>query len=150
MNMSKTLFDEAGRQEMIGRIARVQSGAKPLWGKMNAEQMLAHLSESMRMTLGELPTKSKRLPIRYWPLKQLIIYVFPFPKGTPTAPELLPAESGTVEQRRAELNASIARLAARREDEPFPEHPAFGKLSRRAWGVLAYRHLDHHLRQFGV
>jgi hypothetical protein len=35
-------------------------------------------------------------------------------------------------------------------DFEWPEHPAFGRMSRRVWGVLGYRHLDHHFRQFGV
>ena len=50
--------------------------------------MLAHLNDSYRMCLGELKVKSKHLPLRYTPIKQLVIYVAPFPKGAPTAPEL--------------------------------------------------------------
>lgn len=146
----KTMFNEAERSSMLSRIDRVASGATPRWGKMNAEMMLAHLSESLRMAVGELAVRPKKLPIRHFPLKQLIIYWIPFPKGAPTAPELLPKETGTVDRSKGEL-ARLLRVFAERGAEPqWPDHPAFGKLTRQAWGVLVYRHFDHHLRQFGV
>jgi Protein of unknown function (DUF1569) len=146
----KNMFNDADRSAMLARIDRVMSGAKPRWGKMNAEQMLAHLVESVRMAVGEMTPRSKRLPIRYFPLKQLIIYVFPFPKGSPTAPELLPKESGTLDRGKSELARLLRVLAERGNQTQWPEHPAFGKLNRNAWGVLTHKHFDHHLKQFGV
>lgn len=135
---------------MIARIDRVASGARPLWGKMNSEQMLAHLVESMRMALGEIAPRPKNLPIRHFPLKQLIVYFLPWPKGSPTAPELLPKESGTIDRGKSELARLLRLFAERAGQTHWPEHPAFGKLTKKAWGVLTYRHCDHHLRQFGV
>jgi hypothetical protein len=146
----KTMFDDAARSEILGRIDQVRADTKPKWGKMNAEQMLAHLTESAKMPVAELAPKSKNLPIRYFPLKQLIIYLLPFPKGAPTAPELLPSDSRTVEHSKTEIARLLALLAQRKDAKSWPEHPAFGRLSTRAWGVLTYKHLDHHLRQFGV
>lgn len=135
---------------MLARIDRVASGAKPHWGKMNAEQMLGHLVESLRMAVGELHPRPKKLPIRYFPLKQLIVYWLPFPKGSPTAPELLPKEVGTADRSKGEVARLLRLLAERASATEWPEHPAFGKLTTQAWGVLTYRHFDHHLRQFGV
>ena len=65
--------------------------------------MLAHLNDSYRMATGELKVKPKNLPLRYTPIKQLIIYVLPFPKGAPTAPELIARCDGAVldDERRA-------------------------------------------------
>lgn len=146
----KSVFNEEDRGAMLARIDRVSSGMQPRWGKMNAEMMLGHLVESARMALGELQPRSKRLPFRYFPLKQLIVYVLPFPKGAPTAPELLPKETGTTEQAKSELARLLRLLAERANQTVWPEHPAFGKLNTRAWGVLTYKHVDHHLRQFGV
>ena len=146
----KTAFNSEDRSSLIARVDRVAAGAKPLWGKMNAEQMLSHLVESMRMALGEISPKSKKLPIRYFPLKQLIVYWLPFPKGAPTAPELLPKVSGPLDQQKGELARLLRLVAERASQTQWPEHPAFGKLTTQGWGVLTYRHCDHHLRQFGV
>jgi hypothetical protein len=146
----KSLWQHDARLEILARIDRVTPDAKPLWGNMSAGRMLRHLSQSMSMASGELPTESKKLPIRYFPLKQLIIYVFPFPKGAPTAPELLMGDDSSVDAARDDLHKAIDSFAARRDAASWPEHPAFGKLSVRAWGALTYKHMDHHLRQFGV
>jgi hypothetical protein len=112
--------------------------------------MIVHLCDNMRMALGELPVASKRLPIRYPPLKQLIVYWLPFPKGVPTAPELLARRPAAWADDVAGLKALIGRAGERGQAASWPEHPAFGRMSGRAWGVLMYRHIDHHLRQFGV
>ena len=146
----RSMFNDEDRSSMVARIDRVSSGAQPRWGKMNAEQMLAHLVESMRMAVGEIAPRSKRLPLRYFPLKQLVIYWLPFQKGAPTAPELLPKESGTIDRGKTELVRLMRLFVERANQAQWPEHPAFGKLTRQGWGVLTYRHFDHHLRQFGV
>jgi len=117
---------------------------------MTAPQMICHLADSAKMALGDLPVASKRLPIRYPPLKQLIIYALPFPKSAPTAPELLARAPREWHLDVGELTALVDQLAARRGSASWPEHPAFGALTERAWGVLVYRHMDHHLRQFGA
>ena len=148
--MKKTLSDPRARQELLERLERLKPETTPLWGKMSAPQMLAHVGDWMLMAKGELKTASKKLPLRYPVVKQLLIYWLPFPKGVPTAPELL-------RRRPSEWSAECA--AVRRYMEWFgnldprttwPEHPAFGTISSRAWNVLAYRHTDHHFRQFGI
>lgn len=146
----KTLWTETDRRVLHDRLAQLSAAAQPRWGKMNCAQMLAHLTDSMRMTVGELPAKSKGGPLRYPPLKQLIIYWLPWPPGAPTAPELIARTADDIEQETAAVQALIERFAQCADKSQWPEHPAFGKLSAKDWGVLAYRHIDHHLRQFGV
>ncbi len=90
------------------------------------------------------------LPIRYPPLKQFIVYLAPFPKNLPTAPELLARSPRDWHADVADLQALVHRFTPRGAGGRWPEHPAFGKLSERAWGVLVYRHMDHHLKQFGT
>jgi hypothetical protein len=115
---------------------------------MSAPQMVCHLSESLKMALGELKVTPKKLPIRYPPLKQFIVYVAPFPKHAPTAPELQVRSPGDWSADVADLRSLVERFASQRGVAKWPDHPAFGRLSARAWGVLVYRHMDHHLRQF--
>jgi hypothetical protein len=146
----KSLWQEPARMEILRRIAEVDEATTARWGKFTADRMLSHLAESMKMAVGEIDVASKKLPIRYFPLKQLILYVLPFPKGTPTAPELLAGKPGPVDDHKAELRRLIAAFTERRGRNDWREHPAFGKMSENAWGVLVYRHMDHHLRQFGV
>ena len=146
----KTLFDIFDRDEILSRVERLNADSRPQWGKMNVEMMLAHLVASMRMAKGELPTTSKKLAIRFAPLRQLIVYWLPWPKGAPTAPELLPSDLGAIEDNKRDLVRLIGEVGARGASDLWPEHPAFGALGRRGWGVLTWRHLDHHLRQFGV
>lgn len=148
--MPKSLWDESARQELIDRLDRLTPDAKPLWGKFNASQMVAHIGSSMRMAAGELPTKSRNLPIRFTPFKQIIIYLAPFPKGAPTAPELLSREVSDWNENVFDVKSRIQAFGNRDPKEPWPVHPAFGTLSNKAWGVLGYRHTDHHLKQFGV
>jgi hypothetical protein len=102
------------------------------------------------MALGDLPVAAKATPIRYPPLKQLIVYVAPFPKNVPTAPELLARAPGDWSSDVHALLGLVDRVVARGPSARWPDHPAFGRLSPRAWGVLMYRHMDHHLRQFGA
>jgi hypothetical protein len=145
----KTAWQDSDRNNLLSRIERVNGSESARWGKMTAGGMLNHLAQSLRMAVGELPCKSKKLPIRYFPLKQLVIYAIPFPKGAPTAPEFLQGSDTPAEQSKAEVQRLFTKFLANR-GKPWPEHPAFGTLTDNAWGVLVYRHFDHHLRQFGV
>ena len=107
--------------------------------------------QSSRLALGELPVASKNMRIfQVFPVKQLILYVIPFPKGAMTAQELLVASPQPFDAGRSELLALLERLAAGPQEGPGPEHPLFGPLSRQEWGALMHKHLDHHLRQFGA
>lgn len=146
-----TFWDPALRLSFAARVGRLNPDARPLWGKMNASGMMAHLTDSYRMVLGELPVKSKNLPIRYTPLKQLIIYVLPFPKGAPTAPELIARVDHAVlaDEQRA-FGTLLEKLGAVTPATTLPAHPAFGPLTHKQYGALIARHTDHHLRQFGI
>jgi hypothetical protein len=146
----KTLWEREAREELKQRLRRLDPTRGPRWGRMNAPQMLVHLNEAMRMCLNELPVAPRRLPIRYTPLKQMIIYWLPWPKGAPTAPELLEGIPGEWQTDVASMCAYVDQFATRSREGPWPQHPAFGRMSSRAWGVLGYRHIDHHLRQFGA
>jgi hypothetical protein len=76
--------------------------------------------------------------------------VLPFPKGAPTAPELLAAPPATVEDEKRTLLDLVARLGRGPREGAGSTHPLFGPLSRSEWSALVYKHSDHHLRQFGA
>lgn len=146
-----SLWQEDRRHELLTRLERLTPEAHARWGKFNATRMLAHVNDGLRMALGEVTPPARRVPIRFFPLKQLIIYVLPFPKGVPTAPMLLARCDTAVFRDEVQAFGQILdRLAAREGAASWPPHPAFGAMSTRAWGVLGYRHVDHHFTQFGV
>jgi hypothetical protein len=87
---------------------------------------------------------------RHFPVKHLFLYVLPIPKGVPTAPELLAREPAPWAEERAQLAALVARFGGAPARAAWPEHPLFGPLTAHEWGTLTYKHVDHHLRQFGV
>ena len=148
--LMKSVWNDRDRRDLDARISKLSRDRAPQWGKMTAPQMVAHLADALRMAAGDLSCKPKNLPIRYPPLKQLIIYALPFPKGAPTAPELLARAPGEWPVEMSELRTLLDQFATRGPGATAPEHPAFGKMTGKSWGVLVYRHTDHHLRQFGV
>lgn len=137
---------------ILQRIGSVTSSSAPRWGQMDAKAMFTHLRDSARMALGELPVACKgKRAFQVFPIKHLILYVAPFPKGAPTAPELLvPDEAASVDAIRSDLVSLLERIGAGPREGDGPVHPLFGRLSYREWGVATYKHTDHHLRQFGA
>lgn len=149
--MSANMWDPAVRASFAERVKKLTPETKPQWGKFSASGMMAHLNDSYRMALGELVIPSKNLPLRYPPIKQLVIYLLPFPKGAPTAPQLLArCDGASLADEQQAMVKMFDRLAAVKPGDPLQEHPAFGVLTHNAYGVLMARHTDHHLKQFGV
>ena len=148
--MSGTLLHAASRQEIQQRLARLSPDRTPHWGSFNAPRMVVHLADSIRMAFGEIPVAPVNTPLRFPPVKQLAIYVLPWPHGTQTAPELLTRAPAAWNGEVVTLSALVEKFSTRSPRGAWPRHPLFGAMSGRAWGVLAYRHCDHHFRQFGV
>jgi len=146
-----SILKDDDRMAICQRIGSVTSASMPRWGRMDARAMLTHLRLSALMALGELPVASKsKRAFQVFPIKHLILHVVPFPKGAPTAPELLVADAAPVDAIRSELVSVIERIGAGPRKGDGPVHPLFGRLSFREWGVATYKHTDHHLRQFGL
>ena len=146
----KTVFNDTDRNALYERLGGLTLEQKPLWGRMTCGQMLAHLTDGVRMTLGELACKPKRGPLRFGPIRHAVIHWLPFPKGAPTAPELLVRHAENCAVEIGELKSAMERMARRAGEGTWEDHPAFGRMTEHDWGVLVYRHIDHHLRQFGA
>lgn len=146
-----TLADPAVRASIVARIAQLTPESAPAWGRMTAPQMLAHCADALRMAYGDLPCAPKDVPLaRLAPVKWLILHVLPFPKGSPTARELLARTPSAWGDERAAIVALVDRFEREVNRPNWPAHPLFGPLTGKEWGTLACKHLDHHLRQFGV
>ena len=149
-----SLFDEQNRGELVKRINNLTPESRALWGKMNVNQMLCHCADGLRMATGEREVKDKSNFVFRTILKPLVLHVLPIPKGAPTAKEINPLQDGTqpteFENDRQMLIACIENICSLPENHAWARHAAFGKMSRRQWGLLARKHIDHHLKQFGV
>ncbi len=147
----KSIFQPAVREELLERARQLNPQAKPTFGKMNVNQMVVHCTGGIGMLIGELKVAPKGGPLRIPALRYFVIHIMPWPKGLPTAPELIPpVNAGNFRDNVAQLQAAIHRIAARDPNGRFDPHPAFGEIRGKNLGVLVARHLDHHFRQFGV
>jgi hypothetical protein len=148
--MQKSLSDARAREELLERLERLTPETPARWGKMTAPQMLAHVTDWMLMAKGELKAAAKKRPLRYPVVKQLVIYWLPFPKGVPTARELISRKPSEWAIERASVRQHVESFGSLDAAMVWPDHPAFGKMTPRLWLVLGYRHTDHHFRQFGI
>ena len=147
----KTLWNLPDRAALVERLARLTAEAPARWGRFTAPRMLAHVNDALRMANGDLATSLKRTPLRFPVVKQIAVYVAPWPHGVPTVPELLVSgERAQWETERAAFPGLLEVFANRPRDAADPLHPAFWRLSRRAWGRQQWRHVDHHFRQFAA
>lgn len=146
-----SLRDASTRLAIIHRLNALTPDATARWGTMTAPRMLAHMTDAFRMAFGELPVTPKNVPIaRMFLFKKLFLYVLPFPKSAPTARELISRTPDAFDSERATMRAQMERMDVAAPSIVYASHPIFGKLTEAEWGVLAHKHLDHHLRQFGV
>ncbi len=148
--MAKTIYEPRARAALLARIDRLEAAAPARWGRFNAPRMVSHLISSIRIALGDEAAVFRSSPLSNPVMRALAIYVMPWPRGVPTAPEMLAREPESWRLDVAALKALIERAAANGAGGPWARHPAFGNLSGRAWGALIHRHVHHHLTQFGV
>lgn len=146
-----SILNEADRAAISNRLRSLSVSFNRRWGSLDVTGMLQHLRRSALMCVGELsvPSANKR-PFHRFPLKHVILYVLPFPKGAPTAPALKPIDAASFEEERAALLELLERIGTGLREGMGPDHPLFGPLSWREWGVVTYKHSDHHLKQFGA
>jgi len=146
-----SILNETDRAAITSRVRSLSSSSTRRWGTLDVTGMLKHLHLSALMALGEMEVSSANKRVFHvFPFKHLLLYVVPFPKGAPTAPRLKPDAAASIEEERTALLELIERLGTGPRDGAGPDHPLFGPLTWREWGVVTYKHADHHLKQFGA
>ena len=146
------LFDRDSVHEILDRIDKLQSTARPNWGKMNVAQMLAHCSACMDMATGQLNLPRSFIGRILGPIaKPIYTNEKPLSKNSPTARELVCANADDFAREQEQLRAKVQQFFAGGEAKCTRHpHPFFGPLTPQEWSRGSYKHLDHHLRQFGV
>jgi hypothetical protein len=145
-----SLFDPQVRSAILDRVSRLTPERRPVWGRFTAPEMVCHVSAGLRQSLGELDAGPPSGPFTRFPLNWLVIHVLPWPKGKGKSPREFLVAPSTWPADVSRLRDLIERFSARGPGAPWPASRAFGRISGSSWGVLEYKHLDHHLRQFGV
>jgi hypothetical protein len=148
----QSLFDPAGRQSVLRRLERLQSGAGRQWGEMNAAQMLAHCSIALEMATGETPRKQKLIGKLLGPfVRSSLLGEKPFGKNSPTDPAFIVTEEKDFEAEKQRLARLVNTFCDSGPEKASAQtHSFLGRLRGEQWGVMMYKHLDHHLSQFGA
>jgi len=151
----KTIANAHTLDQLVSRLERVTPEGAGRWGVMTPGEMLCHLADAGDSVLGRrVPpgtVPANKLPL---PIKWLMLYSpMPFPKGVETRPGVNPRKEGSrpgdFAKDRARVIDGLRALAVAAPDKVSPTHFRFGSMSLRAWQHWAYKHTDHHLRQFG-
>lgn len=148
-----TLFELETEEALLARIDRLEPGTPGIWGKMNVGQMVCHLTDALRIAMGEVSVPFQPGPLSSPLARWLIISLLPIPRGkAKTLPVYQSSQPGEWHRDIALLKAKVGECAERGRagKTDWPPHPAFGPLTRKQQGMLLAKHMDHHLRQFGV
>lgn len=148
----KNLFQPEGMQEIVSRIDKLQPASVRQWGKMDVAQMMAHCSAAMDMALGRLNPPRMFVGRLLAPfVKPIYTNEKPFSKNNPTDKKLVISDQRDFlrEQEALKLRVHQFHDGGEAKCTRHP-HPFFGPLTPAEWARGMYKHLDHHLRQFGV
>ena len=149
----KNLFEPATATEIKERIGRLGPGSTRQWGKMNAAQAMAHCATTMEWAVGDSFAPRMFLGRILGPLvkSRVLKDDAPMKRNTPTATSLVVADERDLGRERERLCALIDRFSVGGpQDCTRHAHTFFGSLTPEEWARLMYKHLDHHLRQFGA
>lgn len=149
----KNVFDPAVSAELIQRIEKLSPESPALWGKMSVDQMLAHCCVAYEMAFTNKHPKANAL-LRFILktfVKPGVVNEVPYKKNLPTAPAFRIKNEKNFAEEKARLIAFVEQtLSAGEVTFEGKESPSFGPMNAKEWNNLLYKHLDHHLTQFGV
>ena len=148
----KNLFNKDVYDEVIQRMNALTPQTERKWGKMDVSQMLAHCKEAFKVPLSD-----KKMPrmliglILGWMIKSKLYNESPWKQNLPTAPNFIIKDERDFEKEKQGLTELVNKFYHGGVENvgKFP-HPMFGSFTSEQWGMSMYKHLDHHLKQFGV
>ena len=150
-----SLYTSTDFKDIQQRIDTLTSAAQPLWGKMTVNEMVCHLSDPFRDFLKIRNTKPV-VPFFLRPLmKMMLLNEKPFSKNAPTVKPYLQSPKGkgtkktNFETDKAELKNLLSKFVSVTHNSDLGTHAALGQLNKEEAGLFMWKHLDHHLRQFG-
>ena len=148
----KSIFNAADSDEFIARIDKLTASSPALWGKMSVSQMLAHCQPVLQLAVGDLKLKRAFIGLLFGSMaKKKLLKDETFEKNLPTFKEAKIKDDRNFEVEKTALKTLVKKVQKAGPEGLIKEpHPFFGKLTPEEWDQLNTKHLDHHLRQFGV
>jgi hypothetical protein len=148
----KNLFQPDAADEVISRIDKLQPTAQHQWGKMDVAQMLAHCSTTLDMASGRLVLPRLWIGRILGPfVRPIFTNEKPLSRNSPTDKNLVVSDPRDFSHEQKQLKLRVRQFQQGGEAQCTKHpHPFFGALTPQAWSTGMYKHLDHHLRQFGV
>lgn len=150
----KNLFEEKAAQEAIDRIHNLTASTKPKWGKMSVAQMLAHCCVAYDFVYDEAKYPKVKGFVRFMLklfVKETVVGEKPYKQNSRTAPDFLITDERDFETEKKRLIDHIIRTQKLGADYFHnKESRSFGPLTNTEWNIMFSKHLDHHLKQFGV
>ncbi len=147
-----SIFNIKDNQDLISRIEKLTPESKPNWGKMSVDQMLSHCQGPIDVVFGDLKLKSNFLLLLLGKMiKAKMLKSEHFKKNSPTAKDFIRTGKYDFEQTKADLIKKVKTFATEGSSAiKINKHPFFGHMTTEEWDNLQWKHLDHHLYQFGV
>lgn len=149
----KNLFTEKDTQETLKRIDSLTENSKPNWGKMSVGQMLSHCSVTYEMVFTDKHKKPNlflKLILKTF-IKKAVVSEKPYPKNGKTSPQFLITDKKDFLKEKEKLKNYMKQTQKLGESYfEGKESNSFGKLTAVEWNAMFYKHLNHHLTQFGV
>jgi hypothetical protein len=145
----KNLLDDEIKQDTINRINKLTPATQRRWGVMEVAQMLAHLQARFAVAFGTDKLKGNFFIRLFGPLLKRMLYSeTPYKKNLATDKTFKISDHREFQKEKQQLLEMINSFSPEtlRKDP----HPYFGKLTGEQWGKSSWKHIDHHLRQFGV
>ena len=148
----KNLFQPDAVDEVIARVDKLQPASQRLWGKMDVAQMMAHCSTTLDMAAGRLILPRLLIGRIIGPfVRPIFSNDKPLSRNSPTDKKLVISDTRDFTHEREQLKFRIRQFQQGGEAQCTKHpHPFFGALTPQEWSTGMYKHLDHHLRQFGV
>jgi hypothetical protein len=149
----KNVFNYDDTQVIIGRINSLSDTTQGLWGKMSVSQMLAHCSVTYEFVYDDIhpPVNAFKRTLLKLFVKSFVVSDKPYRRNTRTASEFLVMDDKDFDKEKKRLIDYLIRTQELGEAHfDHKEYRSFGVLSVSEWNNMFYKHLDHHLHQFGV
>ena len=147
----QNIFNTNDYNKIVTRVQNLSLNSQRQWGKMNVAEMLEHCILQLKLALFEIEGRKNEgsFILRTKFGRFVGLYALPWQKGAITPSQMnIKQQSISVKSFEEERQQLLNYLSQAINKKTFQEHPIFGKLNKKDWGRLIWKHLDHHLRQF--